>query len=134
MARSRATSCWTSWPTTLPPTGSPHARLDFDAAAELAADTFPATRREDAEATEEIAAVGSATLGLSKKFDSLAATQRLAAQSGLADSSGFTITGSGSRSPRLALSEQPAWSSKDKLIFFGALAASVILGILIVTA
>ena len=119
---------------TLPPTGSPHARLDFDAAAELAADTFPATRREDTEVADEVASIGTATLGLSKQFNSLAATQRLAAQSGLTDSSNLTITGSGSGSPRLALSEPPAWTRKDKLIFYGAVAAASVLGVIIVVA
>ena len=119
---------------TLPPTGSPHPRLDIDAAAEHAANTFPATRREDTETAEDVVSIGSATLGLSKGFDSLSATQRLAMQSGLIDSSGLTITGSNSQSPRLALSEPPAWTLKDKLIFFGALAASVVAGIAIVFA
>jgi len=67
-------------------------------------------------------------------FDSLSATQRLAMQSGLIDSSGLKITGSNSQSPRLALSEPPAWTRKDKLIFFGALAASLVAGIAIIFA
>ncbi len=113
-------------------------RIDRKGPSQLAADTFPGTRREDAEvdALEPIA-----TLGLSKLFDSLEATQRLAAQSGMSarvDSYVESIKGASGGSapagPRLALAQRPGWTRRDRLVFYGAVAAATLAGAAIIFA
>ena len=61
-----------------------YSKIDVDAATQLLARSYPHSRQSDA-APETIDIT--ATLGLSKAFDSAEATQRLAVQTGVADDS-----------------------------------------------
>ncbi|MDH5536196.1 MAG: serine/threonine protein kinase [Betaproteobacteria bacterium] len=103
-------------------------RIDPNGAAQLGADTFPSTRRDDSE-VEAVQPI--ATLGLSKRFDSLEATQRLAIQSGMAGQMDDYVRSlenpreaTQAPEPRLALAHHPRWSGTDKLVFYGAVAAA----------
>jgi serine/threonine-protein kinase len=107
-------------------------RLDLKGAAQVTTASFPGTRREDnqIEAIEPIA-----TLGVSKTFDSLDATQRLALQSGMGEQvDDYIKTMSDMMPPRLALATQPRWSRQDKLVFYGSVAAATLAGLAIVLA
>jgi len=113
-------------------------RIDRKGSSRVTADAFPGTRREDAEINPLEPFV---TLGLSKLFDSLEATQRLAVRSGMSaqaesyvesiedESAGDAPAGS-----RLALAQRPGWSRRDRVVFYGAVAAATLAGAAIVFA
>ncbi len=124
--------------------------IDPDPASQLMTRPFPGSRHNDAKSdTIELAPAA----GLSRVFDSLDATMRLAAQTGMADElEDFaktqklqpmektivrgTVVGTATfdrRSP-LQLQEQEGWNHRDKVIFAASLAAAIIAGIVIVLA
>jgi hypothetical protein len=121
--------------------------VDVEAATQLMEQSWQMTRQADAEhATIDI----TATLGLSKIFDSAAATQRLAVQTGAADEPqdgaktqmaqvaetgvyGTVVSGPFSRqiAPSFGIRSQ-AWSRRDWLMFFTSVGVATLLAALIV--
>jgi serine/threonine protein kinase len=108
-------------------------------AADVLVRTAPSTRREDSEI--EIIQSQPPALGLSKAFDSLDATMRLAIQTGAAtDPAPGTViqtTGqSGATTPPAGggyrVSAGNAWSEQDKIIFASGIAGATVIGALIV--
>jgi eukaryotic-like serine/threonine-protein kinase len=109
-------------------------------AADMLAQTAPSTRREDS----EIVTIQSQppALGLSKAFDSLDATMRLAIQTGATTDSGAagnvtqTTTGKAGASATNAdgyrVSAISAWSQQDRIIFASSVAGAAFVGALIV--
>ncbi len=114
--------------------------FDPQPATGLLADPSPSTRRSDAEPdTVEIVPA----LGLSKAFDSLDATLRLAAQTGMAQEMQDLARATGTRtggSPvagrerAFRVTSGPGWSPRDKLIFTAGVIGAAILGAVIVFA
>ena len=112
-----------------------------ESAAGLLVGTSPNTRRTDAEPD---AATPAPTLGVSKAFDSLSATMRLAAQTGMAqemqDLAQTTVPMAGGPAPGVPqerafpVASAPGWSARDKLIFTASVAGAAILGAVIVFA
>jgi serine/threonine protein kinase len=120
------------------------ARASFDPepAADLLVRPVPKTRREDAEPAPFEPAV---TLGFSRAFNSLDATMRLAAQTGMArEMEDFAktvkmrIETGGAGTPQQArafpLARQPGWSRQDKLIFTAGIVCAILIGAMIVFA
>ena len=116
------------------------AQMSFnpEPAADLMERTSPSTRASDAEPGVLEPAP---TLGLSKAFDSLSATMKLAAQTGmahemedLAKTMVMRTDGPGSPRTRPFPAAAPGWSAKDALVFAVSVAAAVILGAIIVLA
>jgi serine/threonine protein kinase len=123
----------------VPPLGAPVARptLTPEATGAVAA-SIPVERREDS----EVQVVQSApTLGLSKAFDSLAATRRLAIKIGLAETvdnldASLETTGSATEARQLvgAMRRGQGWSEHDKLFFAICVGAAMVVGSIIVFA
>ncbi len=113
----------------------PLPKLDTEAAQALAR-SLPGDRRADA----EVAAVDTApTLGLSKAFDSLEATSKLAAKTGMADAlKGVpgAIDGSPTEARAMVgeMRKGPGWSRQDKAIFAASVAGATVVGAIIVLA
>jgi eukaryotic-like serine/threonine-protein kinase len=105
-----------------------------DSASELLVLTAPQTRRADAEATTVPEAAP--TLGVSKAFDSMAATSRLALQSGISGEFAGVSTpipaDLGQQGFRRGLIQ--GWSQRDKLIFTASVIGAAVLGAVIVFA
>jgi eukaryotic-like serine/threonine-protein kinase len=104
--------------------------LDTEAAQELAR-SLPGERRADAQGPVIDTAP---TLGLSKAFNSLDATMKLAAQTGMIDALKESDL---EPSPSAMVAEMrrgPGWSSKDKLIFLASVAGATAVGAIIVFA
>ena len=104
-----------------------------ESASELLILTAPHTRHSDADATTVPDAAP--TLGVSKAFDSLAATSRLMIQSGSGEFAGITTPippnlGREGFSRGMA----PGWSKRDKLVFFASVAGAAVLGAFIIFA
>jgi serine/threonine-protein kinase len=105
-------------------------------AADVLIQTAPSTRRLDAE--PETVQSQPPALGLSKAFDSLDATMRLAIQTGattdptgLAGTTGKTgATSPGMRGYRVTAAS--GWSKQDRIIFAAGVAGATVLGALIV--
>ena len=110
-------------------------KLNTDAAQVLIR-SLPGDRRDDVEG----AATDSApTLGLSKAFDSLEATVKLAAHIGLAEAPrDISAQKDGSATEARAIVGEmrrgPGWSMKDKVIFAASVAGATIVGAIIVFA
>jgi serine/threonine-protein kinase len=119
-------------------------KIDHDAVTPLLATSYPQARLTDTEAT----AAGTATLGLAKDFDSLAAMVRLASQTGVAqsldgyvkeqeaqDNESETVHGNIVReqSSRL-VSGGVAWTRSDRLMFAASVATALVVAALIVIA
>ncbi len=105
-----------------------------DSANELLILTAPHTRQSDADATT--VPEGAPTLGVSKAFDSMAATSRLLLQSG---SSGEFAGISTPIPPNLGREGfkrglAPAWSKRDKVIFAASVIGAAVVGVVIVFA
>jgi serine/threonine-protein kinase len=114
-------------------------------AADLLAQTAPGTRRDDRE-TVDIVQSQPPALGLSKAFDSLDATMRLAIQTGATTDPGpgpgpgpgnvVQTTGtSGATTTGIAgyrVSAANAWSKQDRIIFASGVAGATLVGALIV--
>jgi eukaryotic-like serine/threonine-protein kinase len=102
-----------------------------ESAADLLILTAPHTRRSDAEASVPESAP---TLGVSKAFDSMAATSRLALQSGVSgEFAGISTTipnNLGQEGFRRGLGL--GWSPRDKLIFAASVIGAAVLGAFIV--
>ena len=109
-------------------------RLDTEAAHTLAR-SLPGERRADAMATTIDTAP---TLGLSKAFDSLEATVKLAARTGVLDAAKQFPGGAGSATEARAMVDEmrggPGWSAKDKIIFAASVAGATVVGAIIVFA
>ena len=105
-------------------------------AAQALARTLPGERRADGEL--EVSGPAPA-LGLSKAFNSLDATMKLAAYTGMADALKDVAAGADSSvtQAREMVSEMrrgPGWSAKDKLIFAASIVGATIVGAIIVFA
>ncbi|HXF66596.1 MAG TPA: protein kinase [Burkholderiales bacterium] len=115
------------------------ASFDPEQAAELLVRSSPNTRAGDAEPG---ALEPAPTLGLSRAFNSLDATLKLAAQTGLAQEMDDIARLLGARSGGHAAAPQPAyrvrsgagWSARDRLIFAASVAGATIVGAFIVLA
>jgi len=104
-----------------------------ESANELLILTAPHTRHSDADATTVPDAAPA--LGVSKAFDSLAATSRLMIQSGSGEFSGITTPippnlGREGFSRGMA----PGWSKRDKVVFLASVAGAAVLGAFIIFA
>jgi len=122
-----------------------HAKLDQDRGASLQSDPLPGTRREDGEfVVNEV----SPTLGLANSFDSLEATLRLAAQTGMtqelegyaqtcrmqrpaADSDANAAASTLHHPGRARRRRGRAWSSEDRSFFAAVMAAAGIIALAI---
>lgn len=118
---------------------------DADPFADAFADTLPASRADDRSTTLPDALPAR---GLAKGFDSMAATMRLAAQTGaITDPDTFAATFGVSRhaidamlvdadaEPRpaaLPVTQTAPWTPRDRKIFLGSVAAATVLGAFIV--
>jgi len=117
-------------------------KLDMDAAQSLT-QSLPVTRRADAEVTT-LGATPAPALGLSKAFDSLNATMRLAINTGMAeelkefsDSGKFKpLTGATPEAPAVVgeMRRPQGWSDTDRIIFAVGVAGATIVGAIIVFA
>lgn len=120
-------------------------KLDRDAAQALA-QSLPVTRRADGVEVSTVGSTSIPALGLSRAFDSLDATMRLAINTGMAEElkefsdSGkyqpLTDTGTPSEARAIvgAMRRGPGWTDRDKLIFLASVAGATILGAIIVFA
>jgi len=117
------------------------ASFNRDSASELLSRTVPAERRKDMEVdpyADTAEQSTPATLGLSKAFDSLEATVRLAVQTGMTtdirsltqSSSGKTA--GGTTSPGYRIMGGLGWTARDKLIFVISAIGAIIVGAFIV--
>ena len=117
-------------------------KLDTDAAQALS-QSLPVTRRADAEVTT-LGATPAPALGLSKAFDSLDATMRLAINTGMVEEL-KEFSDSGKHKPLASAASEahavvgemrraPGWSNKDKIIFAAGVAGAAIVGAIIVFA
>jgi serine/threonine-protein kinase len=107
-------------------------------AADVLVQTAPSTRREDS----EIVTIQSQppAIGLSKAFDSLDATMRLAIQTGAMTDPGPggatpTTTGKTATTPGTGgyrVSAAGAWSQQDRIIFASSVAGATLVGALII--
>jgi eukaryotic-like serine/threonine-protein kinase len=110
--------------------------FDPDSAAEVLAQSTPNTRRSDAETTtiEQTAPA----LGLSKAFDSLDATIRLAAHTGMTteikNMSSAMKSGAVRGSHTDLLQAGPGWSVGDRIVFAVSVIGAIVLGALIILA
>jgi serine/threonine protein kinase len=119
----------------------PPAGFDRGAATELLAELAPSTRRGDAAPD---AAAPAPTFGLSRAFDSLDATMRLAARTGMAEQLEDYASTVNLEAPRGPAPKQrargfrvagaPGWSAKDRLVFAAGVIGATIVGAFIVFA
>ena len=106
--------------------------LDIEATQALAR-SLPDERRADAEGRPVIDTTP--TLGLSKAFNSLDATMKLAAQTGMMEALKSYPGGLASTSPSEMVAEMrrgPGWSAQDKIIFAASVAGATVVGAIIV--
>jgi len=108
-------------------------KLDTDVARALA-HSLPGERQTD---SEDVAADSAPTLGLSKAFDSLEATVKLAAHTGMAEAlRDVPVQKDGSATEARAIVGEmrrgPGWSMKDKVIFAASVTGATIVGAIIV--
>ena len=117
------------------------ASFNRDSASELLSRTVPAERRKDMEVdpyADTAEQSTPATLGLSKAFDSLEATVRLAVQTGMTTDirsltqSSSGRTGGGATSPGYRIMGGLGWTARDKLIFVISAIGAIIVGAFIV--
>jgi serine/threonine-protein kinase len=111
--------------TTVPPT------LDTRGA-QAVVRSLPGERRADGDG---IVAESPPTLGLSKAFDSLEATVKLAARTGMMEAVKDLSGGSGSATEARAMvgeMRNPGWSALDKIIFAVSVAGAAIVGAIII--
>ncbi len=104
-----------------------------ESANELLLRTAPHTRRSDAETSVPEPAP---TLGVSKAFDSMAATSRLAIQAGISGEFAGVSTPIPSNLGQRGFSrgDSQGWSQRDKLIFTASVIGAAVLGAFIVFA
>lgn len=113
---------------------APLPRLDTEATEALVR-SLPGDRHADAAVAAVVDSVP--TLGVSKAFNSLEATVKLAAQTGIVAEDFLGKPDRSATEPRAAVIEvrnAPSWSRKDKLIFAASVAGAVIVGAIIVFA
>ena len=128
----------TSTTPTVPLPKQPLAGFDPAPAAVILTQSAPSTRREDAEV--ETSDRSAPALGLSKAFDSLDATMRLAIQTGVATTDMKNLShmpensGRANASPGFRVHGGLGWSEKDKLIFLAGVAGAIIVGVIVVLA
>jgi serine/threonine protein kinase len=115
----------------------PAVQPTFDTeAAQALARSLPGDRRTDA---EDVAVDSAPVLGFSKAFDSLEATVKLAAQTGMLESvKDLPGRADGSATEARAMVGEmrkgPGWSATDKVIFAASVAGATIVGAIIVFA
>jgi serine/threonine-protein kinase len=125
---------------TRPPVARP--KVDTEAAQALLR-SIPDTRRADAEVTT-LGVTPVPALGLSRAFDSLNATMRLAVNIGMAeelkefsDSGKYRpLAAAPAEAPNIVgeMRREPGWTRRDRIIFAASVAGATILGALIVFA
>jgi len=115
---------------------APRPVLEAESTQSLAA-SLPVERESDA----EVPVVQTApTLGLSKAFDSMSATMRLATKIGMSeavqDLAAKTETGSSTEARALVseIRKGPGWSDQDKLFFAVSVGAAMVVGVIIILA
>jgi serine/threonine protein kinase len=113
---------------------APLPKLDTEAAHALSL-SLPGERRADAE--PPVVETAPATLGLSKAFNSLEATVKLAAKIGMIEAiKDLPDNADGSATEARALVGEmrkgPGWSRKDKAVFAASVAGATVVGVLIV--
>jgi len=114
----------------------PQAKLDTEAAQAILARSIPGDRRADA---ESVAVDTAPALGLSKAFDSLEATGKLAAKTGMTGAiKGLPgIVDGSATEARERVGEMRrghSWSKRDKTIFAASVAGATVIGTIIVFA
>jgi serine/threonine-protein kinase len=125
------------------PLGSKPATTSFhpESAADLLSTTAPAERRKDKEVVDPAADTveqSTPALGLSKAFDSLDATMRLAVQTGMTtdirslSQSPSAKNGSASASPGYRMVGGLGWTRADRLVFATGIICAAVLGAFIV--
>jgi len=114
-----------------------------ESAADLLRKTDPAERRKDKEVdpdADTVEQTAPAALGLSKAFDSLDATMRLAVNTGMTadikslSQSLFDKSSRGNASPGYRVMGGLGWTSRDKLIFATCIIGAIVVGAIIVFA
>jgi serine/threonine-protein kinase len=117
-------------------------KIDQESSASLQIDTLPGTRRED---TEDAASNPSPTLGVATAFDSLEATMRLAAQTGMtqeieeyAQTQKVLRAHDPAPDPAILAANPPwpgsppagdAWGRREQWIFAGGIGAALVLAL-----
>jgi serine/threonine-protein kinase len=113
---------------------APQAKLDAEAA-EALAKSIPGEERADAASTVSEPAPA---LGLSKAFNSLDATMKLAVHTGMVESLKTVPEPAGSATQARAvvgeMRKGPGWSKKDKTIFAASVTGAFFVGVIIVFA
>jgi serine/threonine protein kinase len=114
----------------VPATGRPAAQPKLDPKVHVLVRSLPGDRRDD---IAGIATEPAPTLGLSKAFNSLDATMKLAAQTGMAEA--LRSQGSAGASAALgAMRRGAGWTAQDRLIFAASVAGALAVGAIIILA
>jgi serine/threonine-protein kinase len=108
----------------------PAAQPKLDPQAQALVRSLPGERRDDAAG---LATEPAPTLGLSKAFNSLDATMKLAAQTGMADAL-RSQSAAGASAALGAMRRGAGWTAHDKLIFAASVAGALALGAIIILA
>jgi serine/threonine-protein kinase len=112
------------------PLAQPAAQAKLDQDAQALVRTLPGERHDDAAAP---AADPSPTLGLSKAFNSLEATMKLAVHTGMADAL-KSYPGAGAHGAAGNARRAAGWSANDKIVFAAAVAGALAVGAVIILA
>jgi serine/threonine-protein kinase len=112
------------------PLAQPAAQPKLDPQAQALVRTLPGERHDDAPAP---VADPSPTLGLSKAFNSLEATMKLAAHTGMADAL-KSYPGTSAQAAAAGMRRAPGWNAADKAIFAAAVAGALAIGAVIILA
>jgi len=101
----------------------------------MLAESTPSTRRKDSDTNT--ADETPLALGLSKAFDSLDATMRLAIQTGMTTDAKSLAPTTGGTSGAVSGTAFPVrvpsgWSNLDKLVFAAGVAGAIIIGVVII--
>ena len=113
-----------------PAAGRPAAQPKRDPKAQVLVGPVPGDRRDDAAG---MATEPAPTLGLSKAFDSLQATHKLALQTGMADALKSQPGGAGPAALG-AMRRAAGWTAHDRLIFAASVAGALAVGAIIILA
>jgi serine/threonine protein kinase len=120
-----------SLPAAPPPAAErPSAQPKLDPQAQAVLRSLPGERRAD---VQGVATEPAPALGLSKAFDSLSATMKLAAQTGMADALKSYPGTAGHAAPG-AMRRAAGWTAHDKLVFAASIAGALAVGAVIILA
>jgi serine/threonine protein kinase len=111
-----------------PPAGRATAQPKLDARARAVVRSLPGDRRAD---VQGVATEPAPALGLSKAFNSMEATMKLAAQTGMADA--LKSYPGGHAAPG-AIRRAAGWTAHDKMIFAASVAGALAVGAVIILA